>query len=83
MKLADWRNAQGWTQQRLADELGCSLVAVARYETAARLPERDMLKRIYVLTKRAVCPNDFHDIASWEAELIAAEGDVELARQAA
>lgn len=83
MKLADWRKAQGWTQPRLAVALDCVLPTVARWENGTRTPEREALKRIYILTAGAVQPNDFYDIPAWEAELIRAEGDAVLARKAA
>ncbi|MDX3883588.1 MAG: helix-turn-helix transcriptional regulator [Sphingomonas sp.] len=83
MKLGDWRRERGLTQQAVADELGCVISTVARWETGARVPEEDALKAIYILTDGAVQPNDFHDIPAWEAERIANAAKAELAARRA
>lgn len=37
--IAEHRLKKGWTQQRLADALGCSDVTVSRWETGERKPD--------------------------------------------
>jgi transcriptional regulator with XRE-family HTH domain len=70
MKLADWRRGQEMTQQQLADELGCILTTVARYETGLRKPDDPTMIAIYRLTGGQVQPNDFYELPSLaEAQL--------------
>jgi transcriptional regulator with XRE-family HTH domain len=61
-KLGDWRRAKGLTQEDLGAKLGCEKPTVARYEAGTRIPERDTMRRIYVVTDGAVTPNDFYDL---------------------
>lgn len=65
MKLADWRRTKGWTQQELADELGCTISTVARYEGGTRDPEPVTKERIFLLSGGEVEPNDFYDLPRW------------------
>lgn len=83
MKLGEWRRARGWTQQQLSDAIDCVIATVARYENGTRLPERDIMKRIYIVSERSVTPNDFYDVPAWEAERIRAEAEAEIAAKAA
>lgn len=72
MKLADWREKKGWTLQRLADELGCTISAVWRYEQGKRDPDAGTKRRIFILTEGEVQPNDFYDVPRWRRALQAA-----------
>ena len=69
LKLRTWRESKSWTQQRLADELGCDLSTVKRYESATRDPDGDTKRRIFFLSDGAVTPDGFYDVAGWQAEL--------------
>lgn len=62
MKLAEWRRNQRLTQQQLADDLGCIVTSVARYETGLRRPEDAVMQKIYQRTGGAVQPNDFYEL---------------------
>lgn len=85
MKLSEWRRFNGRTQAWVAQSIGVDQAFVSRMERSlnAQMPNRDILKAIYVTTRGAVQPNDFYDLPAWEAALICAEGDACLAQQAA
>ncbi len=72
VKLAVWRRNQGLTQQQLADELGCIVTTVARYETGRRKPDDATMMGIFGLTGGAVQPNDFYELPALEPERAAA-----------
>lgn len=72
MKLADWRRSNGMTQQHLADALDCILTTVARYEAGRRIPEPDIMRKIFVLTSGAVQPNDFYALPPLNSDRAAA-----------
>lgn len=73
MKLADWREKNGWTQQRLAEELGCTISTVWRYEQGKRDPEASVKERIFILTGGQVQPNDFYPLPLWRRALAVAQ----------
>lgn len=62
MKLGDWRRREAMTQPDLAIALDVTLSSVARYETGTRMPEPDVMRRVYVVTDGSVQPNDFYDL---------------------
>lgn len=68
-KLTLWRERKGWSQERLADELGCSTIAVYRYEKGLRVPEAVLMERIFLATEGEVEPNDFYPLSRWRALL--------------
>jgi len=72
MKLADWRRRKNLTQQQLADELGCIVTTIARYETGLRRPDGPAMIRIYKLTEGAVQPNDFYQLPDLQPQRKAA-----------
>lgn len=72
MKLGDWRRSAGLTQQQLADELGCVLVTVARYEAGMRRPDDATMIALYVRSGGRVQPNDFYDLPPLTAASAAA-----------
>jgi transcriptional regulator with XRE-family HTH domain len=53
-KLGDWVDEHGWTRQRLADELGITLVSAARLCSGSRRPSLEMAVKIEDLTEGAV-----------------------------
>lgn len=71
------------TQQDVADAVSCGVPAIARYEAGTRLPEREAMKALYILSRGRVRPDDFYGVPAWEAERIRVEGEAELARRAA
>lgn len=62
MRLRDWRKSVGWSQERLAAEIGKSQMSVSRLEAGARALDHDEAALIYALTRGAVTPNDFYDL---------------------
>ncbi len=72
MKLGEWREAKGWTQLRLADELECTVSTIWRYEQGLRDPDGATKERIFVVSDGAVEPNDFYDVPRWRRALAAA-----------
>ena len=72
MKLSEWRERENWTQQQLAEALGCTVSTVWRYEQGQRDPDVDTKRRIYLVTDGAVEPNDFYPLPLWRRALDAA-----------
>lgn len=62
MRLRDWRKSVGWSQGRLAAQIGKSQNSVSRLEAGARALDHDEAALIYALTRGAVTPNDFYDL---------------------
>lgn len=64
MRLAEWRDSQGWTQAQLAGELGCSQPFISLIERAIdpQIPSREWMLKIHQLTRGEVTPNDFYDL---------------------
>jgi len=46
----------------LAEKLGVSPVTVHRYRKKKRVPEPEIMQRIYEITGGKVTPNDFHHL---------------------
>lgn len=76
MTLDDWRLDQGLSYNRLAEMLSTANQEV-KVETVrrwclpedaplARMPDREMLRRIFTVTGGAVGPNDFVGLPSGE-----------------
>jgi transcriptional regulator with XRE-family HTH domain len=61
MKLRDWRESSGWSQEQLAKAIGKSVKqeSVSQWETGGNMPRRNWLIRIEKLTKGKVTANDF------------------------
>jgi hypothetical protein len=85
LKLSEWRSINGRTQAWVASKIAVDQGFISRIERAVnpQMPSRDVLRSIYVLTRGVVQPNDFYDVPAWEADLIRAEGDAQLAQVAA
>ncbi len=64
MKLAAWRKKRGWTQARLAAELGVTQPYVSTMERGVdpQIPGPALMIEVFVLTGGAVQPNDFYDL---------------------
>jgi transcriptional regulator with XRE-family HTH domain len=64
VRLAEWRKLQGWKQDELAGELGCTQPFISEIERASapKIPGRAWMVKIYQLTRGAVTPNDFYDL---------------------
>lgn len=54
LKIREARLKKGWSQQRLADILGCHQVTIARYETGKNNPQIDNLTKIAKVLKTSV-----------------------------
>lgn len=68
MKLRTWRLNEGLTQPQLAERIGVTVSTISRYELG-RVPEPDVIKRIYAETNGKVAPSDFYDLPSLEKRL--------------
>lgn len=64
MRLVDWRKRKGWTQKRLATELGVSQSYVSQMERARSpiVPTSAVMIEIFEITRGAVQPNDFYSL---------------------
>jgi hypothetical protein len=68
MKLADYMRAQNLTPDDVASKMGdVSASGVRKWANGDRVPRKDQIERIAVLTNGEVLPNDFFSIP---AELI-------------
>ena len=68
VRLADWRKTEGWSQQKLADELDIAQCNVSQIERvgSTQIPSREVMRKIWTLTKGEVSPNDFYDLPALE-----------------
>lgn len=83
MLLKDWRQAEGWSLARLAEELGIlgrsPSETVRRWETGESRPDADTVDLINSATRGAVTANDMHETRlSWLRARPAAHGAVTL-----
>lgn len=99
MRLIDWRRRECKTQGELASLVGCTQGYISYIERADKpqTPNPEFMRRIYLVTRGEVTPNDFHPIEDWDAELtnlhlpldgaalplFAAEAETEAMEQAA
>ncbi|WP_092685261.1 helix-turn-helix domain-containing protein [Albimonas donghaensis] len=61
MKLRTWRTNRGMTQSEFAEAISVRTSAVSRYE-AGRVPEAEIVGRIFRATGGEVRPGDFYDL---------------------
>jgi len=61
MRLRDWREQEGITQQDAAERLGCSYGAYIKYEYGQRFPRPVTMKQIIAVTNGKVGYDDFHE----------------------
>jgi transcriptional regulator with XRE-family HTH domain len=71
MRLADWRIEQGWTQQQLADAIGCNQASVSYLERSSgdhrgQIPKRELMLTIFRVSRGAVTPNDFYNLPAFD-----------------
>ncbi len=85
MKLAMWRKSEGWTQDQLGAEIGCSQPYISQIERAIDpiVPSAEVMRSVYIVSRGQVQPNDFYDVPAWEADRIRNEAEAEMARRAA
>lgn len=62
--LDTWRRDQGLDYQQLAGRLMVNHETASRYCKGRRIPARDIMRRIYVLTGGKVTANDFYGLPS-------------------
>lgn len=69
LKLGDWRRRRGLTQLQLSDALATTLSSVCRYENGTRIPEPEMMRKIYVFTEGSISPDNFYDLPELQVSL--------------
>jgi transcriptional regulator with XRE-family HTH domain len=80
MRLKAWRELKGFTQAKVAEELGTSEIAVLRHERGLRFPPGDTQERYREITEGAVTPADW--VEQWnDPECVSARASEEAARQ--
>ena len=63
MKLADFKKLRNLTDEVLASMIGdCTVSALRKWLAGDRIPRRDQMERIAVITDGLVLPNDFYEI---------------------
>lgn len=81
VQLAEWRKQAGYSQQQLADALAVTQPTISYIERAndPQMPQPDLMRRIFALTRGAVAPNDFYDLpAIGQPQLDLGDGDAPL-----
>lgn len=71
MELRDWLTQNEISDDAMADRLGISRQSLWRYRSGKRLPDKDMLNRIFEATGGAVTANDFVHAAPSQSETAA------------
>lgn len=59
MKLKEWRNKKGWSQEDLAKSLNTTQESISYWENEEIMPRKEILKSIIELTNGKVTANDF------------------------
>ena len=60
MTLEKYMRAHGYTDNKFADQIGVSRVAVTLYRNGLRIPRPAVMERIVDATDGQVKPNDFY-----------------------
>ena len=68
MRLDDWCDRENLSVSELADLLAVRYSTAYRYLRYGWIPSHDNMRKIYLLTKGVVQPNDFFGIDSGETE---------------
>jgi transcriptional regulator with XRE-family HTH domain len=63
MRLSEWMNRQGLSDDQVAEKVGSTRVAVGYWRTGQRFPEPKRLHAFEVFTKGEVTASDF--LADW------------------
>ena len=63
-KLGDWVDEHGWTRQRLADQLGITLVSAARLCSGGRRPSLETRRRLGAAATGRASARDVRDTAA-------------------
>jgi len=68
VRFAKWRKFKQMSQVEAADALGVSqpMISMIERNRDAQIPRRDLMIKIYRLTKGEVTPNDFYELPSLE-----------------
>lgn len=65
MRLADFKKNRNLTDDGLAALIGdCTVSALRKWLAGDRIPRKDQMERIAVVTDGQVMPNDFYGIAT-------------------
>ena len=64
MKLSEYLENQGLSQEGFGRLIGVTQQAVERYVSGARVPRPEVIRRIVDATDGAVEPNDFFEAAA-------------------
>lgn len=62
MHISEYLNERELSQAQFGAEIGVSQSAVERYVNRKRIPDEDVMRRIYQITKGQVTANDFYDL---------------------
>ena len=62
MKLKEYRKLRGISAAEFGKLIGKTSVDIYRYEAGKITPNNDVVEAIYLQTRGAVEPNDFHNL---------------------
>jgi len=62
MKLADWLTENELSQTAFAQKIGSSQSQVARFAAGTRMPRKQTMRKIKLVTGGAVTANDFYEL---------------------
>lgn len=58
MGLNEWMKDNGFTDQKLSDEIGVSRSAITQYRSGARMPRPEIMMKLVAVTDSQVGPID-------------------------
>jgi transcriptional regulator with XRE-family HTH domain len=70
MTLRQWLKETGLNQQQLARHLRVAPITISRYIHRHRMPTPDMMRKIALVTKGNVRPDDWHNLGSYSAKTV-------------
>ena len=66
MTLKEWMDKEGLNDRQAAEVIGIRNINpstnINRYKSFKRIPQKKVMKMIYIATKGKVQPNDFYDL---------------------
>jgi len=66
MTLKEWMEKEGLNDRQAAEVIGIRNINpstnINRYKSFKRIPQKKVMKMIYIATKGKVQPNDFYDL---------------------